>query len=184
MKTLTQLQQSVINNLTQEFIRINSATRTSNKFNLIDVASLNQVSEEIKRNNAEAEADQNYWRIAAMQEAERIVKLLSNDLPMARVERYGESNGHYELPDVLIAPNTLYGVKRMHHEYYVNISVVVKKETQQQTHGCVYKKGVSLQYQYYNTPSSSWLYDSIEELFEKSNALRDIRTRVINKSNF
>jgi hypothetical protein len=79
MKTLTKLQQSVINNLTQEFERINSATRTSNKFNLIDVDSLNQVSEEIKRNNAEAEADQNYWRIAAMQEAERIVKLLSND---------------------------------------------------------------------------------------------------------
>jgi hypothetical protein len=184
MKTLTQLQQSVINNLTQEFIRINSTNKASNKFNLIDVASLNQVSEEIKRNEAEAVADNECWRIAAMQEADRIVALLSKDLPMARVERYGESNGHYEMPDVLIAPNTLYGVKRMHHESYVNIGVVVRKEIQQQTHGCVYKKGVSLQYHYHNTPNSSMLYDTIEELLEKSNALRDIRTIVINKSNF
>jgi hypothetical protein len=177
MKTLTENQRQLIAQLTHEFQRIN-ATKTNSKFNLVNVDELHQVAEEIRQNKAEAEADASYWRQAAMDEANRIVELLREDLPMARVERYGQANGHYDSPDILIArkENRLF-----HHSDCVNISVKVYKERTKQTHDCHYYKGLRLVYEYYNTPHGGVEYESIEQLFENSNAMNHIHQRILYK---
>jgi hypothetical protein len=177
MNTLTETQSQLISQLTQEFQRINSETKVNGKFNLVSAEELNQIAEEVRRNKAEAEADSNYWAKAARDEADRIVELLKEDLPMARVERYGKANQHYDLPDILIARK---GDRLPHVSECVTIHVKVRKEYTDQTHGCWYYKGLRLVYEYYNTPDSSAEYESIEQLFEQSNVRNHIRERVLN----
>jgi hypothetical protein len=175
---LTETQSQLISQLTQEFQRINSETKVNGKFNLVSLDGLNQVAEEIRRNEAEAEADANYWEKAARDEADRIVLLLREDLPMARVELYGKANGHYDAPTVLIARK---GDRLPHYSECVTIYVKVCKEHAKQTHDCRYYKGLRLVYEYYNTPEKTGAYDSIEQLFSESDVLSHIRARILNK---
>jgi len=171
MKTLTQNQQLIIESLTSEFLRINNEHRNEGSFNLINIDPLMQKTMEIKQNKREAEMDYEAWHNIAMQEAERIVQLLRQDLPNACVERYGESNGKYDAPSVLIQRKK---GRSGHHENYVSIDVVVKKEAVYQSHGCDYKKGVSLLYRHNDN-----LFNSIEELFEKSSIADEIRIKIL-----
>ena len=176
MKTLTENQQSIIDAITSEFNRINSVTK-STSFNLVDASKLLSINDEIKRNREEAEAHSKHWREVAMQEAERIAVLLQQDLPMACVERYGKSNGKIDMPSVIIQRQRgMCG----HHENYVNFEVVVRiGEYVRQSQNCGYHECVRLGYKYYNSPSKSTTYDSVEELFANSNIADEIRKKII-----
>ena len=176
MKTLTENQQSIIDAITSEFNRINSVNK-STSFNLVDASKLLSINDEIKRNKEEAEAIENYWRQLAMAEAERLAALLQQDLPMACVERFGESNGKHDCPWVIIQRQR---GKCGHHENYVSFEVVVKQGAYvQQSHKCGYHKRVGLGYKYYNSPSNSTTYNSVEELFANSNIADEIRKKII-----
>lgn len=177
MKKLTINQQAIIDSLTSEFNRINETRKENRAFNLIDANVLSEISEEIRRNNQEADAYKKYWHQLAMDEAERVAALLQADLPMACVERFGKSNGKVDAPSVIIQRQR--GICG-HHENYVSFDIERKFGGYvQQSHGCGYQEIVGLVYKYYNTPSKSTKYDSVEELFEKSNIADEIRKKII-----
>lgn len=171
MINLTKNQLEIIENLKNEFVRINESMYSKDKFNLIDVDELIRINAEIENNLEEKELDHKYWFSLAMQEAERVAKLLQEDLPNACVERYGKSNGHYDLPSICIQRRKgLAG----HHENFVSIAIEIDKETKELSHGCSYGRGVRLLYQYNNR-----CYTSIQELFSKSLISDEIRTKII-----
>ena len=178
MKTLTENQQRIINELTSEFIRVNETQKESRTFNLIDASALNEINEEIRRNKDEADAYKKYWKKCAMEEAQRIAELLQADLPMACVERFGKSNGKVDAPSVIIQRR---GGICGHHENYVSFHVEVKFDGYtKQSHGCGYDNCVGLAYSYYNTPNKATKYNSVEELFAMSNIADEIRKKIIN----
>jgi hypothetical protein len=177
MKNLTSKQQQIIDNLTAEFNRINSFAKMSSGFNLIDIEPLKRKSEEIKQNKLIAEQDAKMWRQIAMDEAERIAKLLQEDLPFACVERYGKSNGHCDLPSVCIQREK---GRSGHHENFVAIDVLINTEYEYQTHECSYHKGIGLSYRH-EYVKDKCRYSSIEELFEKSTIKEEIRTKILNR---
>ena len=174
MKTLTENQQAIIESLTSEFNRINNVPKQKRSFNLIDLAPLEQKSLEIQHYKEVAEADKKLWDKIAMDEADRIVKLLQEDLPHLVVERFGKSNGHHDLPVVSIQPRS----GNVHWEYCVRIEVKVNTETIKQGHGCYYHKGVSLGYEH-GCARIRIRYNSIEELFEKSQIRESIRKTLV-----
>lgn len=172
MKTLTNNQKSIIDAIKKEFIRINETKEEKREFNLINVDSLKQINDEIRRNKEEAEAIKNHWEKLAMDEAERIASLLQQDLPMACVERFGKSNGKIDLPSVIIQRQS--GICG-HHENYVDFDVRGKMGKHiEQSHGCRYQECVGLEY-YYN----GLAYNSIEELFAESRIADEIRSKII-----
>ena len=176
---LTQNQQAIIDSLTNEFNRINNES-TKGSFNLININPLIDKTREIKENQRIAELDKQMWDKLAMDEAQRIAELLSEDLPFACVERYGKSNGHYDLPYITIQRGK--GITG-HHENHVCIQVTIVKEWVKQSHDCGYEKGIRLGYERYEHSYSNnrTIYNSIEELFEKSNIAEEIRIKIINK---
>jgi len=174
MKTLTENQKAIIESLTSEFNRINNVSKQTRSFNLIDLAQLEEKSVQVKHHREVAEADKKMWKEMAMGEADRIVKLLQEDLPHLVVERYAKSNGHHDLPIVSIQPRG--GV--VHWEYCVTIEVVVKKERVSQGHDCYYDKGVSLGYQHRDTDRPA-TWNTIEELFDNSQIKEYIRKRLV-----
>ena len=177
MKKLTENQQAIIDSLTTEFNRINNQNNSPKQFNLIDISHLEEKTKEIRRNNAEAEAIKKYWLQLAMDEAERVAALLQADLPMACVERFGRGNGKVDAPSVIIQRKR--GICG-HHENYVSFDIELKFGGYvQQSHGCGYQEIVGLVYKYYNTPSKSTKYDSVEELFAMSDIAEEIRKKII-----
>ena len=176
MNPLTQNQQSIIDAITSEFNRINSATKVGG-FNLVDASKLLSINEEIAKNKAEAEANKKYWHELAMLEAERVAALIQQDLPMACVERYGKSNGKIDAPSVIIQRKP--GICG-HYEKYVHFDIeVVLAGYVQQSHDCRYQKRVGLQYSYYNSASNPTKYSSVEELFAQSNICDEIRRKIL-----
>jgi hypothetical protein len=159
--------------LLTEFARINEPQKNQ-AFNFINVTPLAQKTEEIEVNRAIAIADREAWEKLAMQEADRLVLLLKQDLPTAVVERYGKANGHYDSPTIMIRRNAQTST---HHSSCVIFSVVVVKESIQQSHSCVYDKGVSLAYSFGGYKENR--YNSMEEFVEKSGIAERIRTHVL-----
>lgn len=177
MKTLTQNQKSIIDALTTEFNRINNQGNSPKQFNLVDISYLEDKTEEIRRNNQEADAYKKYWKKCAMEEAQRIAELLQADLPMACVERFGKTNGKIDAPSIIIQRK---GGICGHHENYVSFDVLLEYDGYtKQSHGCGYDNCIGFAYSYYNTPSKATKYYSLEELFEKSNIAEEIRKKII-----
>lgn len=177
MKTLTINQQAIIDSLTSEFNRINETRKENRAFNLIDANVLSEISDEIRRNNQEADAYKKYWKKCAMEEAQRIAELLQADLPMACVERFGKTNGKIDAPSIIIQRK---GGICGHHENYVSFDVLLEYDGYtKQSHGCGYDNCIGFAYSYYNTPSKATKYYSLEELFEKSNIAEEIRKKII-----
>jgi hypothetical protein len=171
MNNLTKNQLEIIESLKNEFVRINESIHSKDKFNLIDVDELIRIKAEIKNNLEEKELDGKYWNSLAMEEAERVAKLLQEDLPNASVERYGKSNGKYDAPNIIIQRcKGLAG----HHENFVSIEIAIDKETKELSHGCSYSKGVRLLYVY----NKVW-YSSIEKLFSNSKIGDEIRNKIL-----
>jgi len=176
MKNLTTNQQELIANITAEFMKINESSNKLGTFNLIDIKPLFDKNKEIEDNKKIIEADAKLWKDMAMDEAERIARLLQEDLPFICVERFGESNGHYDLPSICIQREE--GLSG-HHEGWVQIEVVVNKEIAELSHGCTYSKGIGLGYK--ADYDDKTIYNSIEELFELSSTKEMIRTKILNK---
>lgn len=175
METLTKNQQSIIDAIVSEFNRINGISKIDN-FNLINASELYSINDEINRYKEEAELDNKYWISVAMEEARRLAELLQQDLPMACVERFGKSNGKYDLPSVIIQRER--GICG-HHENYVSFDVIVIKESVTRPHNCGYSKGVRLAYSYWNSEYASTQYDSIEDLFSNSTIADEIRRKIL-----
>lgn len=174
MNTLTKTQKEIIESLKSEFNRINNASKQTRSFNLIDIAPLDEKTKQIRQFKEEAELDARTWDGLAKGEADRIVRLLQEDLTSLVVERYGSHNGHHDLPTVVIKPKK--GI--VHHEYCVSIEVVVNKERVHQGHDCYYDKGVSLGYKHGDIcPSRT--YNTIEDLLEHSLVKEYIRMRLL-----
>jgi len=174
MKNLTNNQQELIASITAEFMKINESAKKESTFNLINVQPLFEKTKEIAENKKIIEADAKLWEEMAMNEAERIAKLLQEDMSFACVERFGKSNGHYDLPSICIQREK--GLSG-HHERWVQIEVVIERELATLSHNCHYSKGISLGYK---TDGSNDRYKTIEELFEKSKINEMIRTKIIN----
>jgi len=174
MKNLTNNQQELIASITAEFMKINESAKKESTFNLINVQPLFEKTKEIAENEKIIKADAKFWECMAMNEAERIAKLLQEDMSFACVERFGKSNGHYDLPSICIQREK--GLSG-HHENFVRIDVVIERESATLSHNCHYSKGISLGYK---TDGSNDRYKTIEELFEKSNINEMIRKRIIN----
>ena len=171
MTTLTERQQELIKSLKAEFSRINQESAKKGRFNLIDVNALDEKNAEIKRNREEQDADKKYWHELAMQEAERVAKLIQEDLPNAYAGRYGKENGRSDWPQVAIQREI---GPAGHHENYVSFEVRVKTEPCRQSHNFQYNKGVGLEYVYKNQ-----VYTNIERLFSNVIILDEIRTKIL-----
>jgi hypothetical protein len=154
-------------------MKINESAKKESTFNLINVQPLFEKTKEIAENEKIIKADDEFWEWMAMNKAERIAELLQEDMPFACVERFGKSNGHYDMPSICIQREK--GISA-HHEEWVRIDVVIEYESAKLSHNCYYSKGISL---CYKTDGSNE-YKTIEELFEKSNINEMIRERIIN----
>jgi hypothetical protein len=140
---ITPTQQNILDSLVNEFNRINNEPAPSGTFNFINTDPLLQKTKEIKQNKATASADYQAWRKIAIDEADRLVVLLRQDLPNAYIYRHHEDNRHYESATIDILRNK--GACN-HHESSVTIEVIVVTEREYQTHDCYYMKGVELNY--------------------------------------
>jgi hypothetical protein len=172
---ITPTQQSILDSLVNEFNRINNESPSSDSFNFINTNPLIDKSREIKDNEAIADADYQAWRKMAIDEADRLVVLLRQDLPNAYIFRHSKENGFHESPTIKILRNNRTST---HHESCVSINVNVVKEKCFQTHGCYYQKGVRLAY------SESYLesypkYETMQDLANSSNFQEQIRRKVL-----
>jgi hypothetical protein len=173
---MTQEQQAIIDALSKEFTRINeqrAAGKTS--FNLIDISPLKAKSEEIARQKELERIDKEHWEQLCLAEADRIVKLLREDLPMLRVERYGEpTNGFSSTPKIFImckGENTL-----PHYEDRLDIEVNFKISYVQDEWHNSYKRGKSLEYK---AEGHRFFEKTLEEALERSEFAEQIRKRFL-----
>lgn len=165
MKKLTENQQNIIDNIRSEFERINASAKPKGKFNLVDVSELNRINEEIAENKRIELRDADMWNSIARTEAERIVYLLSGDLPdYVSFTIDNVSWGH--LKHIRININTP-------QNGCVSFNVMIATRYEQLTHGCDYRKGVCLVYRYGCDD-----YASVEKLFEQSSIKDAIRQRI------
>ena len=165
MKKLTENQQNIIDNIRSEFERINASAKPKGKFNLVDVSELNRINEEIAENKRIELRDADTWNSIARTEAERIVYLLSGDLPdYVSFTIDNVSWGH--LKHIRIIINTP-------QNGCVSFKVMISTRYEQLTHGCDYQKGIGLVYCY-----GSDFYASVEDLFEQSSIKEAIRKRI------
>lgn len=177
MKALTENQQCIIDAITSEFSRINGLSAKSGSFNLVDASGLMSINDEIKRNNEEADAIKKHWKQMAIAEADRIVILLQQDLPMLGVERFGKNNGRVDCPSVIIQKR--FGICA-HHTECVSFDVkIVYGDYVRQSHGCGYNKPIGLRYEYSGNYNERTSYDSVEDLFKNSQITEDIRTKIL-----
>jgi hypothetical protein len=140
---ITPTQQNILDSLVNEFNRINNEPAPSGTFNFIYTDPLLQKTMEIKQNKAIADADYQAWRKMAIDEADRLVVLLRQDLPNAYIYRHSKENRHYESATIDILRNK--GASS-HYESSVTIEVGVITKLEFQTHRCHYEKGVGLNY--------------------------------------
>jgi hypothetical protein len=173
---MTQEQRAIIDALSKEFTRINeqkAAGKTS--FNLIDISPLKAKSEEIARQKELERIDKEHWEQLCLAEADRIVKLLREDLPMLRVERYGEPTNNYSLaPNLFITRkggNTL-----PHHEERLRIEVNFKITYVQDEWHNSYKRGKSLEYK---AEGHRYFEKTLEEALEKSEFAEQVRRKFL-----
>lgn len=168
---LTAEQQKLIQDLTNHFEQVNESGVSAKKFNLIDLNELTQTKEEIRKNYQHQELVKEYWHQLRNYEAERIAKWLQHDLPNAYVEK--EKN----YPTVNIQRQK---GGQGHVSNYVRFNINLKEgEYVNQSHGCGFRQIIGLTYEYYNTENKCVQYDSIEELFDKSNIKEHIINRIL-----
>ena len=99
---MTENQQSIINSLTAEFNRINSLTKSSSSFNLIDVTPLAAENRAKTSWDMMSEGDLKAWESFANERAYDIAEMLRKDLPNAIIQKYGDGNTFCDLPKILI----------------------------------------------------------------------------------
>ena len=170
MKKLTTNQKQIIEQITLEFQRINQESVPNKKYNLLDVAPLLEQNRLKAEFINDAKADNERWDKIANDEAKRIVDLLQKDLSMYSVQKYDHSNGHFDLPIVLIRNNEKGST---HHEDCVIFNVCVKEE---------YKSfediresfGIGLYYKF-----RGQLFNTIEELLGDETFKRQLKDKVI-----
>jgi len=172
---MTQTQQDILDSLVNEFNRINNRKESYGSFNFIDIDPLIDKTNRIADNKAIADADYKAWGKIALDEADRIVVLLREDLPNACIYRYSKDNGHYESPTIRILRNERTST---HHESCINLYIKVKRGTVIQPYGCAYQKGVHLLYSLGNGCASTD-YHTMEDLVSKSTFLDEIRRKVL-----
>jgi hypothetical protein len=109
-----------------------------------------------------------------IQEADRLVLLLKQDLPSnVFVLRNTKERGFVESGIIKIYRNNRLSINR---EDCVEIMVTIQTELIQQSHGCQYQRGVKLGYTF---DFGKDVYDSVEEMIEKSRFLEAIITKVL-----
>jgi hypothetical protein len=148
----------------------------SANFNLINVDTLKEKTNEIQRYKMQEEADRLAWDEIANEEAKRLVRLFKDDLPNTSVQKYGKENGHYDLPNVLIRrdDNT-----STHYESCVTIEVLVdRKNDVNDSLGNFYTRGVKLYY-IHSYSYRGEKFETIEELVSDWKFLEALRTRVL-----
>ena len=165
--------QEIINTLINEFNRIEDSRNQNKGFNLINIDSLNEKTNEIQRFKEEAIANKQAWDDIANEEAIRLVKLFQEDLPNACVQKYGKDTGHYDLPSLMIRRNEN---SSKHYEDRVSIEVKILTETIRDSFGNTYSKGLSLAYRFNYDKNE---FNTIEDLVKDSRFLETIRTRVL-----
>ena len=165
--------QEIINTLINEFNRIEDSRNQNKGFNLINIDSLNEKTNEIQRFKEEAIANKQAWDDIANEEAIRLVKLFQEDLPNACVQKYGKDTGHYDLPSLMIRRNEN---SSKHYEDCVSIEVKILTETIRDSFGNTYSKGLSLAYRFNYDKNE---FNTIEDLVKDSRFLETIRTRVL-----
>jgi hypothetical protein len=140
---ITPTQQNILDSLVNEFNRINNEPTPSGSFNFINTDPLLQKTMEIKQNKAIAKADKEAWNKIAIDEANRIVELLRQDLPNACIYRHSKENGYNDSSRIKILRD-----KNTSTDHYscVTIEVIVITNEVYQTHGCYYENGVGLAY--------------------------------------
>lgn len=166
-------QQEIINTLINELIRIDDSRNQNKGFNLINVDSLNEKTNEIQRFKEEAIANKQAWDDIANEEARRIVKLFQEDLPNACVQKFGKETGHYDLPSLMIRRNEN---SSKHYEDCVTIEVKILTEPVRDSFGNGYSKGLKLVYKFNYGRNE---FNTIEELVKDKTFLESIRTRVL-----
>ena len=165
--------QEIINALINEFNRIENSRNQNKRFNLINVDSLNEKTNEIQRFKEEVIANKQAWDDIANEEARRIVKLFQEDLPNACVQKYGKETGHYDLPSLMIRRNEK---TSKHYEDCVTIEVKILTEIIRDSFGIPYSKGLRLAYRFNYEDNE---FNTIEDLVKDSRFLETIRTRVL-----
>jgi hypothetical protein len=165
--------QEIINSFINELNRIEDSRNQNKGFNLINIDSLNEKTNEIQRFKEEAIANKQAWDDIANEEAIRLVKLFQEDLPNACVQKYGKDTGHYDLPSLMIRRNEN---SSKHYQDCVSIEVKILTETIRDSFGNPYSKGLSLAYRFNYDRNE---FNTIEELVKDSTFLESIRTRVL-----
>lgn len=182
---LTNNQKEIIDSLIYEFGKMNENKQSKKGFNLIDIAPMQE------RNTKQAEwremqrLDALAWEKLAEDECYRIIELLKEDMPNARIEKFGERNGKYELNEILIARQGTH--MRLHHSEYVSIEVKVKTERRVDEYGQGYDFGVGFRYIPYptklddacNYEARKWKYNTLEEVFADTWFTDALRKRVL-----
>lgn len=165
--------QEIVNTLINELNRIENLSNQNKGFNLININSLNEKTNEIQRFKEEVIANKHAWDDIANEEARRIVKLFQEDLPNACVQKYGEETGHYDLPSLMIRRNKN---SSKHYQDCVIIEVKILTETIRDSFGNTYSKGLKLAYSFNYERNE---FNTIEELVKDKTFLESIRTRVL-----
>lgn len=172
MNNLTNNQQELLNQLINEFNRMNESKKTSTGFNLIDINPLAKINQEIKEFRELAKTDHIAWGKLANQEAQRIVDLLKQDLQGYCVEKYGRENGHYDSPTILIRHSEKTST---HSDSCVTIDVSIKYQPRF-LHNESLSFGANL---YYVSTYGGMHYKTIEEAISDASFQRKLRERVI-----
>lgn len=175
---MTPNQKSIVESLINEFNRINSTTSDSKPFNLInaDVLSAENRANYIWEQSSKSELES--WKIAANEEAWRIVEMLKQDLPNAVIEKYGHGNSYYDLPNVLIKHPSV--DSNAHYTEWVSIDIHVETQSKSNEYGHRATFGKKLSYRVtpsvkgYNEP-----YETLEEAVKDSAFIDALRKRVI-----
>lgn len=178
---LTKNQQQTIQFITEQFNRLNEQQQPRRNFKLVDVQPLENITEKIKATDEEEKLNYEMWRKLAYDERDRIVSLLSEDLPMnrvriktnytcsmmsiCRVQKYWNGNEFAEyISD--------------HHDECVKIDVVIEYKDSYDDLAKKYRKyGTRLKYQLnYNRKID---YNTIEELCSTDEFKDTLRKRVL-----
>ena len=165
--------QEIINALINEFNRIENSRNQNKGFNLINIDSLNEKTNDIQKFKEEELANKRAWERIANEETIRLVKLFQEDLPNACVQKYGKETGHYDLPSLMIRRNEK---TSKHYEDCVTIEVKILTEIIRDSFGNTYSKGLRLAYRFNYEDNE---FNTIEDLVKDSRFLETIRTRVL-----
>lgn len=176
LKAMNVKNKEIINTLINELNRIEDSRNQNKGFNLINIDSLNEKTNEIQRFKEEAIANKQAWNDIANEEAIRLVKLFQEDLPNACVQKFGKETGHYDLPSLMIRRNEN---SSKHYEDCVIIQVKILTESIRDSFDNTYPQGLRLAYSFNYEKNE---FNTIEELVKDKTFLESIRTRVLLKN--